>query len=168
MHWKYLRYLVSHKWYVAKECWKIGIYWHAISHDMSKFRPSEWGPYARYFYGQWPPMVDAYRQCPGYPYKWTKEGIDEAFDQAWLLHQKRNKHHWQYYVLLGDSDPIKALRMPDSVVKQMACDWEGASKAIRGPDAKSRDYYGRVRDKTTLHAESRRLFEQLIGYTMDI
>ena len=38
---------------------------------------------------------------------------DGSFDSAWLLHQKRNAHHWQYWVLLEDEGNTKALEMDD-------------------------------------------------------
>ena len=47
---KYLNYVLRHKWYVMIECFKRGQYWRGIMHDMSKFRPSEFIPYAIYFY----------------------------------------------------------------------------------------------------------------------
>ena len=32
----------------------------------------------------------------------TKEDVEHDFDVAWLHHQKRNKHHWQYWLLSPD------------------------------------------------------------------
>ena len=48
---KYLLYVIQHKYYVFIECWKDGLYWHGITHDLSKFMPSEFFPYARWIYG---------------------------------------------------------------------------------------------------------------------
>jgi hypothetical protein len=31
------------------------------------------------------------------------EDVQADFDLAWLYHQKRNKHHWQFFVLLNDN-----------------------------------------------------------------
>ena len=47
---KYFLYVLEHKKNVGIECIKEGRYIHAITHDMSKFRPSEFIPYARFFY----------------------------------------------------------------------------------------------------------------------
>jgi len=103
-HFRYLKYVIRHKWYVFIECCKLGIPLRGIVHDISKLKPSEWIPYARYFYGDnWPDWDKAKHQCHGYPYKMTKQGISEAFDIAWLHHQNRNKHHWQYWLLVNDS-----------------------------------------------------------------
>lgn len=49
---KYLLYVLEHKKNVFKTCWNKGLYLHAFTHDLSKFRPSEFIPYARYFYDE--------------------------------------------------------------------------------------------------------------------
>ena len=102
-HFKYLSYVLRHKWYVFVECCKLGTPLRGILHDLSKFLPSEWFPYARHFYGNLPNWDDVKRICPTYQYKNTKQGNKDLFDIAWLLHQKRNKHHWQYWLLLEDN-----------------------------------------------------------------
>ena len=158
-HWKYLKYLVKHKWYVAMECWKRGLYLHAFSHDLSKFRPSEWGPYVKYFYG------GLNMEEPDDFQYWTfVRPVQEAFDVAWLQHQKRNKHHWQYWVLREDTGATKLLPVPRRILLQMACDWMGASKAIRGKDATPSEWYHKVKSGTLMNENSRREFERLIGY----
>ncbi len=78
------------------ECFRAGLYWRGIIHDMSKFLPSEFFPYANHFYGG----IQTGRNGTGY-YKPTNTG-DAQFDWAWLLHQKRNSHHWQFYLLPED------------------------------------------------------------------
>jgi hypothetical protein len=50
-HWNYFKYILKHKYYCFIECWKLGIPWRGIVHDLSKFRPCEWFPYVEYFYG---------------------------------------------------------------------------------------------------------------------
>lgn len=64
-------------------------------HDMSKFSPDEFIPYARYFYDN-RSDINKGRDSTGY-YKPT-DTRDKAFDFAWLLHQKRNRHHWQWWM----------------------------------------------------------------------
>lgn len=48
---KYLKYLIKHKFYVTRECFRIGLYWRGLVHDLSKFNPMEWVAYRNYFYG---------------------------------------------------------------------------------------------------------------------
>lgn len=148
-HFLYLKYLLRHKWYVAIECFKQGLWVHAFTHDLSKFRPSEWFPYAEFFYGE--------------QLKSKMGKVSSDFDYAWLLHQKRNKHHWQYWVLMRDSKPTKLLEIPDKHLITMACDWIGASKAIRGKDAKPMEWYQKVKKQTLLSELTRTRFEKLLN-----
>lgn len=72
-------------------------------HDASKWSVAEFEPYALYFY------VD-------------KNKYKDDFDYAWNNHQKNNPHHWQYWVLVND-EGTKALKMPQSYIIEMLCDW---------------------------------------------
>jgi len=49
---QYLSYLIRHKWFVMLECFKEGLYWQGIIHDLSKFLPSKLFPYANFFYNK--------------------------------------------------------------------------------------------------------------------
>lgn len=115
---KYLRSLLRHKWYVFVEACKLGIPWLGLMHDLSKFRPDEFIPYARHF-------------CGG---KRTQEDVDAAYELAWLKHQRRNKHHWQWWVLMNDTDGTYPLPMPDRYRREMLADWRGAGRAYGNPN----------------------------------
>lgn len=133
---KYFKYVVRHKYYVFLECCKHGIIWRGIMHDMSKFRPSEFIPYARYFYGDYPPCTKytfyEWRWYGFVPRRLFREDIRRYFNKAWLLHIHRNPHHWQFWLLQEDDGPIKKLSIPTKYLKEMGCDWVGAGKAITG------------------------------------
>ena len=123
-HLEYAKYVGKHKWYVLLECIRLRIPLLGLLHDWSKLLPSEWLPYAEFFYGK---RAKPVRDRTGY-YKPTDTG-DEAFDFAWLLHQKRNKHHWQWWVLPEDSGGLKVLDMPMRYRREMLADWYGAAQA---------------------------------------
>lgn len=143
-HLLYLRYVMRHKWFVFRECCRLGIPLAGIIHDWSKFTPSEWIPYVHYFYGS------------------SDDQEDRAFDMAWLLHQKRNPHHWQWWVLPEDSGAVKALPMPDRYRREMLADWRGAGLAQGTPDTLK--WYAANRDKMTLHPETRDWIEQELDW----
>src|SRR5688572_28700676 len=101
-HFAYAKYVCRHKWFVAFAGIRLGpppallaiplsypIYWllwlmRLIIHDWDKFLPDEWFAYARTFYNP-----DGSRA----QYAETYE-----FAHAWMLHQHRNRHHWQWYL----------------------------------------------------------------------
>ncbi|MFD2614990.1 DUF5662 family protein [Paenibacillus gansuensis] len=109
-YWNYFLYVVNHKVNVMIECWKEGLYVQGIVHDLSKFSPLEFVPYAKKFYSGKP-------LSPEDGLKW---------DYAWLHHQRKNKHHWEYWVI----NPIskEALPMPKKYVIEMVCDWRSFSR----------------------------------------
>lgn len=194
---KYLGYLLRHKWYVGIECFKRGLYWRGIKHDWSKFLPSEFVPYANYFYGQ-PKIGDTIQcsfdntGCDGTVIK-TRENrlvggssrfdtdcfirdkhgqefwvmfyeIDkilsapkQPFDIAWNHHQKRNPHHWQYWVLMNDNGSVEAMPMPFEDKVEMLCDWMGAGAAIKrkAPSkAETKAWFDKNRANMKLHSST--------------
>ena len=132
IYWKYLKYVLRHKYYVMIECFRIGLYWRGTMHDLSKFYPSEFIPYAQFFYGNYPSLSDIHGDARNSYTGKFKETVKTQFDFAWLKHQKRNPHHWQWWLLQNDTDGFVALDMSDDYINEMICDWIGAGMAITG------------------------------------
>ena len=138
---RYLKYVLRHKWFVFIECARRGLVWRGLVHDLSKFQPSEFFPYARHFYG---------------------DGKNKAaFDFAWLLHQKRNRHHWQWWVLPEDNGGEKVLEMPLDERVEMLCDWRGTGRAQGTPNTPK--WYLANREKMRLGSDTRGWIEQELG-----
>ena len=156
-HIGYGKYLLRHKWFVMVECFRHGMIWRGLVHDLSKFRTSEWLPYAQYFY--LPNGQTRYsKSAKGYMHK---IGEEARFDFAWLLHQKRNRHHWQWWVLPEDDGGTKTLDMPDKYIQEMVCDWIGASRA-QGHGRDIKPWYEKNKDKMQRHPVTREYVEGLI------
>ena len=145
-HFQYLWYVIRHKWFVFVECCKFGIPWLGIIHDWQKLTPTEWLPYVWTFWGP-------------YEYSDRPEWLVNEFDYAWLHHQKFGKHHWQYWLLVQDSDEPKCLEMPYRYVVEMLSDWIGAGRAIRGKSSNPLEWYLDNRDKIQLHPKTRKHVE---------
>jgi hypothetical protein len=148
---KYLKALLRHKWFVFLASIKLGVPFLGIIHDWSKFLPNEFIAYARSFYGP-----HAYDDRP--------DSVVTAFDYAWNTHQKRNKHHWQYWILTNDElDGMvrnTRMKMPERYVREMVADWIGAGRAYGNPD--TRGWY-LSNDAIRLHPESTLLVHKLLG-----
>lgn len=146
-HLNYLKYLLRHKWFVFIACLRIGASpWMGLIHDLSKFRLSEWLPYARCFY-----TADGSKQY--------KEG--SAFTFAWNDHQKRNKHHWQFWLITWDRGTTEPLRMPRRFVLEMVADWMGAGRAITGK-WEAKEWYLKNCHTMQLHPETKLQVEQIL------
>lgn len=148
-HFQYLGYLLRHKFFVLKASRLVGgvPLWRALLHDWSKFLPSEWGPYVRYFYG---PNQFNGRHRP--------EDAPDWFNRAWLYHQRRNRHHWQYWLLRLDTGRVVPMRMPDTYVHEMVSDWVGAGLA-QGKGLDVHDWYETNKEHMLLHDDTRFLVE---------
>lgn len=158
-HIKYLRYLLRHKWFVFVECAKRGYVWRGICHDCSKFLPSEFLAYANHFYIK----NKAKKDATGYQKPvWTG---DEAFEKAWLYHQHRNPHHWQYWTTPLGTGVVKKHPIPQEFLVEMLCDWIGAGKAQRTKNSfvSAKEWYSGHRHKILLLPENRRWLEKELG-----
>jgi len=156
-HWQYLKYLLRHKWFVLVAGTELHVsLWQLLTHDWSKFLPREWFPYVNYFYGT---KDDGHSLGRGGYFH--KAGVDLAFHRAWNHHQKRQPHHWQYWVLVKDDGSTVALPMPDKYLREMVADWKGAGRARGKPDTKA--WYRKNRHKLKLHPDTQYYVEALLG-----
>ena len=100
--WNNLKYVTKHKAYIIGPGRELGLgYGQLLAHDMSKFRPSEWNPYKKYFCGERTPEVT----------KNFRNAVETS-------HYKRNPHHRQ-----NAEHAQKKFQLEEVV------DWYAASKA---------------------------------------
>lgn len=111
---KHARVVIRHKFYVMRECFKVGLYWQGLTHDLGKFSIKEFCASAKYFQGTKSP-IDAEKEANGYSY-------------AWLHHMGHNPHHWQHWIDF-EKGSLSIVRIPAKYVVEMLCDWVGAGKA---------------------------------------
>ncbi len=142
---KNLWYVVQHKWFVLIECWKEGLYWQGIIHDLSKFSVTEFYAYTWNFFA-----LPVERTDTGDTYK-------TLFQYAWLHHQHHNKHHWNYWVV--NQMKQEALPMPEKYVREMICDWRAMSRKF-GDTAE--EYFCKHRHNMVLHPQTFQRVEELL------
>ena len=127
--WGHLRTVQKHRKAVRKLCFKCGLYWQGLTHDLSKYSPTEFWLGVKYYTGTASPHVGERRE--------------KGYSDAWLHHHNRNKHHAEYWVDIvdGKSAPIT---MPFKYIVEMICDRVAASMIYLGnkyTDAAPLDYY---------------------------
>ena len=146
-HWLYLKYVMRHKWYVFVEGRKHQLpLLRLLLHDWDKFLPGEWFPYVERFYGG-----NDFQAALSNP----------EYQMAWHMHQKRNKHHWQWWVTPREDGTFRILPMDITSAYEMAIDLKAMSRQ-HGTDA--REWYHSHRDIMHLHPESRRYIEHVLKY----
>ena len=114
---KHLKTIRTHRKYVRKSCWKMGLFWQGITHDLSKYSRTELSV-AKYYTGKGSPH-DVCRAETGY-------------SESWLHHKYRNKHHSQHWLDDDVDGNIVPIKMPYKYVVEMLCDFIGAGKAYEG------------------------------------
>ena len=152
-YWAYLKYLINHKYnvFVAGFVLNVPIL-RLILHDISKFRPYEFVAYARAFYDR-----------DGKP----QRSYSYEFNYAWLDHQKRNKHHWQAWVILDDKGLSTPLPIPNTYVREMLADF--MAMALNPNSRSVLEYYESIKHNHILHPETQDTFEELCKeYLYDI
>lgn len=160
-HLGYLRYVLIHKLYVfvagfalrGLDPWFL---LRLVIHDASKFRPSEWRPYATFFYSEPPsawierkraeiettqllaagvarapvPNTTGAQQLAEAAWGEEKAQRRARFNRAWLQHIHRNPHHWQHWLLQQD-DGRRVVLLPEAdIIDEMVCDWIGAGVKV--------------------------------------
>lgn len=116
---KHFNLVSHHKWEVFKLCCRAGIPLQGLLHDLSKFSPAEFIESVRYYNGHRSPLAVS-REINGY-------------SKAWLHHQGRNKHHWEYWIdgyIHGGYGCI----IPYRYACEMVCDMIAASKVYKGSE----------------------------------
>ena len=147
-YWKYFWYVIEHKKNVFIEFFKTKQFIHALTHDMSKFLPSEFIPYAKFFY-----ETDRYNK-----YTYSIDNIN--FQQGWGFHQKRNKHHWNYWIYVTSEKEIIKMPMPIKYIHQMMADWKGMSRKF-GDNPVS--YYIKNKHSLILHDDTIKNIEKILN-----
>lgn len=119
--WYFFKMTCRHKYEVSKACRILGVpLWQRIMHDLSKFHPSEFIPYANFF----DPALDSANR---------PAAVVEAFKRAVRLHKSRNPHHHEYWrINIGEPLhlPVAAhfhAAMPREFAREMVADWMGAA-----------------------------------------
>ena len=127
MHfWAHLKTVHHHRSLVRKYCFRLGLYWQGLTHDLSKYSPIEFLAGARYFQGDHSPN-DQQRRENGY-------------SASWMHHKGRNRHHFEFWTDYGMGG-ITGIEMPRKYVAEMFCDRLAASKTYRGKDFDPGDPY---------------------------
>lgn len=148
--------ITYHRRLVRQGCFRAGLYWQGLTHDLSKYSPTEFLMGMKYFQGDRSPN-NAEREAKGY-------------SASWLHHKGRNKHHFEYwvdYTMPGTSEKLLiGMKMPVRYVVEMFMDRIAACKVYQKEnytDASPWRYHQRSRRvQEIMHPESLALLERLL------
>ena len=157
---RYFTYVIRHKRYVWKMCFRMWLYWQWLIHDWSKFLPSECKWYMRRFS------------------MWDKS-VEKEFNQARLKHIHRNPHHRNHRLKHNDDGTIDVLEMPERYVKEMLCDRRWVWRALaKYEDVKTifrycprhevYSWYNKRKDNMKLHPDTRDYVETFLENNKEV
>lgn len=145
----HLNTILKHRHKVIAHCFRAGILWRGLLHDLSKFSWKEFSEGVRYYQGNRSPN--------------EKEREKKGFSEAWMHHKGKNRHHFEYWT---DYNPktkrVEPVKMPLVFVKEMFCDRVAASKVYQGEnysDAHPLEYFIRGKDRRVIHPDTSDLLE---------
>ena len=108
----HLKTVNTHRRWVRRYCFKLGLYRQGLLHDLSKYSPTEFLRGIKFYQGYRSPN--------------DQERLTNGVSLSWLHHKGRNRHHFEYwidYCLRGDGSVyIGGCKMPKKYVAEMFCD----------------------------------------------
>lgn len=149
---KHFRTITKHRHKVIAHCFRVGIGFQGLFHDLSKYSPIEFISGAKHYTGKYSPHVNE-RKLYGH-------------SLAWMHHKGRNRHHYEYWTDVDINTNMYApVEMPTNYLAEMFCDRVAASKIYQGKnytDASAYDYFMKGNAKDTMHKNtSKKLCEWL-------
>ena len=108
--------ITYHRRLVRQGCFRVGLYWQGLTHDLSKYSLTEFLVGAKYFQGDCSPN--------------NAEKEEKGYSSSWLHHKGRNKHHFEYWIdySINPGGKLVGMKMPKKYVAEMVIDRISASK----------------------------------------
>lgn len=145
--------ITAHRHEVIKNCFKAGIFFQGLGHDLSKYSWTEFSSGAKYY--------EDGKRSPN-----EREREVYGYSKAWLHHKGRNKHHFEYWT---DYDTVtkvlSPIKMPTKYVIEMFCDRVAASKTYQGDkytDSHPINYFLRSKKTRIIHPKTSDYIEFLL------
>lgn len=158
MHfWGHLKTVCRHRWLVMQGCFRVGLIRQGLTHDLSKFSPTEFLVGVRYYQGNRSPN--------------TQERAENGYSLAWMHHKGRNRHHFEYWTdLLLDTRTYVPIPMPRRYLVEMVMDRIAACKTYQGADytdGAPLAYLNRSRETPLIHPQTLRQLRFLLEMLRD-
>ena len=155
--WGHLKTVHHHRALVRKYCFRLGLYWQGLTHDLSKYSPTEFLRGAHYYQGTRSPNA-ADREEKGY-------------SEAWMHHKGRNRHHYEYWTDMSPTTRrYEPVDMPRRYLVEMVMDRRAACMTYQGKNyhpGSELEYLEKSRERLLMHPETLRRLEFLLTMLRD-
>jgi len=155
--WQHFKTVTKHRFLVMAGCFKVGLYWQGLTHDLSKYSPTEFFNGAKYYQGIRSPNT-AEREIKGY-------------SEAWMHHKGRNRHHYEYWTDISkETRQYESLPMPRKYLVEMVMDRRAACMTYQGKDytdSAALTYFRKSFERTRMHPNTQQELEYLLEMLQD-
>ena len=155
--WQHFKTITYHSWLVRQGFFKVGLYWQGLTHDLSKYSPTEFMVGAKYYQGTRSPN--------------SAERVEKGYSLSWMHHKGRNKHHWEYWTDLSLQTMVYSpVAMPRKYLVEMVMDRIAACKVYQGEkytDASALVYLQNGVDRIRMHPQTQRELEYILTMLRD-
>ena len=149
--------ITRHRILVMKGCFRVGLYWQGLVHDLSKYSAVEFWNGAKYYQGTRSPN--------------TLEREVKGYSESWMHHKGRNRHHYEYWTDMNrQTRNYESIPMPRKYLVEMVMDRRAACIVYQGKDytpASAYDYFDTSREKELMHPRTRQELYFLLAMLRD-
>ena len=150
--WHHFLTITKHRLLVCGGCFRVGLYWQGLTHDLSKYSPTEFLNGAKYYQGDRSPNA--------------AEREDKGYSEAWIHHKGRNRHHYEYWTDMNrQTRCYEPIPMPRKYLVEMVMDRRAACMTYQGKnyrDDSALEYFEKSREKQLMHPQTRRELEYIL------
>ena len=150
--WQHFLTITKHRWIVMVGCFRIGLIWQGLTHDLSKYTPTEFCNGARYYQGVRSPNA--------------AEREEKGYSEAWMHHKGRNKHHYEYWTDMNmETTVYESVAMPRKYLAEQVMDRRAACIVYQGKAYTSGSalaYFLRSRERELMHPQNRRELHHIL------
>lgn len=150
--WQHFKTITRHRVIVMAGCFRIGLYWQGLTHDLSKYSFTEFWHGAKYFQGVRSPNA--------------AEREEKGYSEAWMHHKGRNRHHYEYWTDMNmQTRCYEPVPMPRRYMAEQIMDRRAACIVYQGEDytsASPLDYFMKSRERELMHPQNRQELEYLL------
>ena len=155
--WQHFKTVHHHRALVRKGCFRVGLYWQGLTHDLSKYSPTEFLRGAHYYQGTRSPNA--------------AEREEKGYSEAWMHHKGRNRHHYEYWTDMSPTTRrYEPVDMPRRYLVEMVMDRRAACMTYQGKNyhpGSELEYLEKSRERLLMHPETLRRLEYLLTMLRD-
>ncbi len=155
--WQHFKTITYHRYLVCRGCFRVGLYWRGLVHDLSKYSPTEFWVGARYYQGVRSPNA--------------REREVKGYSEAWMHHKGRNRHHYEYWTDMNPQTRVyESVPMPRKYLVEQIMDRRAACIVYQGKNyhpGSELEYFMKSRERELMHPRNKREVEHILTMLKD-